>query len=604
MCINLMFINTLSSSQPQSYFVQPQTSTSALDVDTLSCFGSSSSEEEEVSDTSSTSSSSVEEYPRVSFMIRLFSVKIINVTFSLSRTIDDVRTEIQAQFGLVPSQYILKAGCKPLSNSNCSLLDYNITSNQTLDIVLRANQCLSGGTGAKDNNSHDNIDERLRKKVSELDSDHGLQLQRASDEELGCVLRDKSGADRKLVMRAFKVQLNERRDDQSYRKLKQEELISSFLRQKDAGFPLLRWSLMTRAEQEADRRANEMEEETRLRLDKVAKHSAYTRAKRSETKKQADNAQNAQHMAQVRAEERAQIEHSWPTLDTPGWQVPGEHYSVENHTDNPVAAVYLSHARTGCWLWWELNCLLAYIHVSNRLILKISDEDSALEAPRASAKLSKLNGLLEMSVDRGETLLKIMETIFDGDDRRRADEYYRERGGFRGIKPDEEVLLDWFVDNDSISLDERKSKLPLPEDAALDKRKTWMESLVGLRLNVPQFWWIDKKTGKSIGGEILWSGKIDSVCTDNDKGKCSFIFKCDDKKYKKGYRIEYCDVKKYAVEEDRTQFSLPKDPPCSYIDSELEAACNRTLEELRKSSKMPLSMLVFCLPCSNFSFVC
>ena len=103
-------------------------------------------------------------------MIRLFSVKVINVTFSLSRTIDDVRTEIQAQFGLVPSQYILKAGCKTLSNSNCSLLDYNITSNQTLDIVLRANQChitsnqtldivlranqcLRGGTGAEDNNS-------------------------------------------------------------------------------------------------------------------------------------------------------------------------------------------------------------------------------------------------------------------------------------------------------------------------------------------------------------------------------------------------------------------------------------------------------------------
>ena len=580
MCINLMFINTLSSSQPQSYFVQPQTSTSALDVDTLSCFGSSSSEEEEVSDTSSTSSSSVEEYPRVSFMIRLFSVKIINVTFSLSRTIDDVRTEIQAQFGLVPSQYILKAGCKPLSNSNCSLLDYNITSNQTLDIVLRANQCLRGGTGAKDNNSHDNIDERLRKKVSELDSDHGLQLQRASDEELRVLLRDMSTADRKLVMQDFKVP-SSITQNKKQRWLTRDELIDSFQRQRSAGFPLLRRSLRTPAEKKAD-----------------------TRAKRSETKKQADNAQNAQHMAQVRAEERAQIEHNWPTLDTPGWQVPGKHYSVENHTDNPMAAVYLSHARTGCWLWWELNCLLAYIHVSNRLILKISDEDSALEAPRASTKLSKLNGLLEMSVDRGETLLKIMETIFDGDDRRRADEYYRERGGFRGIKPDEEVLLDWFVDNDSISLAERKSKLPLPEDAALDKRKTWMESLVGLRLNVPQFWWIDKKTGKSIGGEILWSGKIDSVCTDNDKGKCSFIFKCDDKKYKKGYRIEYCDVKKYAVEEDRTQFSLPKDPPCSYIDSELEAACNRTLEELRKSSKMPLSMLVFCLPCSNFSFVC
>ena len=498
-----------------------------------------------------------------------------------------MKSEIYAQLGLHPTEYVLQVSEKwtKLTRDHCSLADYNIHKNTTLDIKLLHptaeprvdHHGLLGGTA--DHNSPDEIDERLKKKISELDDKHGLHLQRASDEELRVLLRDMSKADRKHVMQDFKVQSSITQNKER-RWFTCEELIDNFLIQKDTGFPLLRRSLMSPADKKAD-----------------------TRAKRSETKKQADNAKVAKHNAQVRAEERAQIEHNWPTLDIPGWQVPGKHYSVENHTNNPVAAVYLSHARTGCWLWWELNCLLAYIHVSNRLILKISDEDSALEAPRASAKLSKLNGLLEMSVDRGETLLKIMETIFDGDDRRRADEYYRERGGFRGIKPDEEVLLDWFVDNDSISLDERKSKLPLPEDAALDKRKTWMESLVGLRLNVPQFWWIDKKTGKSIGGEILWHGKIDSVCTDNDKGKCSFTFKCDDKKYKKGYRIEYCDVKKYAVEEDRTQFSLPKDPPCSYIDSELEAACNRTLEELRKSSKMPLSMLVFCLPCSNFSFL-
>ena len=37
-------------------------------------------------------------YPKVSFMIRLLSVKIIDVTFSLSQTIDEVKNEIQAQF--------------------------------------------------------------------------------------------------------------------------------------------------------------------------------------------------------------------------------------------------------------------------------------------------------------------------------------------------------------------------------------------------------------------------------------------------------------------------------------------------------------------------
>ena len=221
--------------------------------------------------------------------------------------------------------------------------------------------------------------------------------------------------------------------------------------------------------------------------------------------------------------------------------------------------------------------MLAYIHVSNRLILKISDEDSALEAPRANAKLSKLNGLLEMSVDRGETLLKIMETIFDGDDRRRADEYYRERGGFRGIKPDEEVLLDWFVDNDSISLDERKSKLPLPEDAALDKRKSLMESLVGLHLEVPNYWWPGRR------GEKKWTCVIDSINLQDDEERY-FNLKCLGDPYPKDrYLMAYVDVQKYA-DREHTEFSdfyLPKTlDEC--VDLEFKARCDKTLQELRR----------------------
>ena len=281
-------------------------------------------------------------------------------------------------------------------------------------------------------------------------------------------------------------------------------------------------------------------------------------------------------MAQARAEMIAQIEHNWPTLDTPVWQVPGKDHVFGNHTDDHVVATHLFHARSGCWLWWELNCVLAYIHVSKRLILKISNKKSTKEVARASAALSKLNGLLELSVDRKETFLKIMETIFDGNDWRSANE----RGEPRGTKIDEEMLLEWFVDNESISLEQRKSNLPPPEEAELYKRRVWMESLVGLRLNVPQYWWVDEKTGKSIGGETLWHGEIVSVCLDDDEDRCSFIFKCDADQ--KDYSIEYCDVKKYAVEEDITQFKLPKDPPCSYVDKELKAACFKTLEELRK----------------------
>ena len=509
MRINLMFINTLSSSQPQSYFVQPQTSTSALDVDTLSCFGSSSSEEEEVSDTSSTSSSSVEEYPKVSFMIRLFSVKIINVTFSLSRTIDDVRTEIQAQFGLVPSQYILKAGCKPLTDDNCSLLEYNIQSNQILDIVLRANQCLRGGVGgAVDNNSHDDIDERWKKKVSELDSKHGLQLQEErSDKEMTVLLREnKSTKERLHVMQDFKVQLTVSRDKKQ-RKLTRDELIESFLLQRDNGFPLLKWSLMTIAEKMAERRANATGKETQARQEK-----------------------DAQRHAQVRADTRTAIEESWPTLNTFVGDTPGKDFKMDNHTESVEAAECLLELNSGDWLSWESEYFIAYIHVMSRL---------------EEACKCKLNSLLELSIRRHSTLLKtVYQDVFDEDD---MSEVYKWQSQTeeRQLRKDEEAVLEWFATNDAISLEDRKAKLPKP----------WLESLVGLELEVPSN-----------------PGKIDRIDYTSKDGQLYI--------YKSGgidYPITYSTVKKYNSDKN---LDLPEVEP--YINLAFNVRCDQTIQELRK----------------------
>ena len=115
---------------------------------------------------------------------------------------------------------------------------------------------------------------------------------------MACLLREISVDDRLLVMKAFKVPLMERRC-QGYRRLTRDELINNFLRQKDVGFPLLRRSLMTKAERETERRAKETSDERKARQEKDVK----------------------QH-TQARAEMIAQIEHNWPTLDTPVWQVP------------------------------------------------------------------------------------------------------------------------------------------------------------------------------------------------------------------------------------------------------------------------------------------
>jgi len=92
---------------------------------------------------------------------------------------------------------------------------------------------------------------------------------------------------------------------------------------------------------------------------------------------------------------------------------------------------------------------------------------------------------------------------------------------------------------------------------------------------------------KVLWGTKLWPGKIDRVSfNDGTDAKPSFIFKCDDKNYPDGYPIEYCDVKKYADKEDPkfSQFTLPEEPPCIYVDIELKALCDQTLQELNSKS--------------------
>ena len=84
----------------------------------------------------------------IRFFVRSSSAKkMISLTFHLSQTIGEVKSKIQLQFGLHPSQYILKAGWKVVYKDICSLADYNIQENQTLDIVPRVNHGLLGGGG-------------------------------------------------------------------------------------------------------------------------------------------------------------------------------------------------------------------------------------------------------------------------------------------------------------------------------------------------------------------------------------------------------------------------------------------------------------------------
>ena len=540
--IYLKFINTLSLSQPQSYFVQPQTSTSTLD--TLSCFGSSSSD--------------TVAKPTSCLFVICPSSKLMTLTWYPTKTIGQVKSELQARLGLLPSQYLLHIkGSKMLSEDSCSLSDYGIHKNANLEVLLP----LRGGPSKVEELVVD-IDERLKNKISELDSEHGLQLHKRSDEEMAVRLRDMSN--RKIVMKAFNIQLNERRDDQSYRQLKRDELINSFILQRDAGFPLLKWSLMSPAERQADKRAKRSSEKKQEDNDKAAKHNAQVRANETEEETLARQENVAKQMARARADKKNVIAHNWPTLATMLGDEVGKDYKLDNHTDDVTTSLFLFHLKSGEWMFWESEWMIAFLHVLQRL-----------------GVMSKLNSLLELCLERRSTLLKTLYQAILGDNDLKQVQDWIEQDEERLTFTWEEAVLVWFATNDSISLEDRKAKLRAPEDIEIEKKNKLIQSLVGLHLNVSAYWW------PGWNGEKKWTCVIESINLEDEKERY-FNIKCldhdpNDPHQEQRYAMAYIDVKNYADREqpEFSSFYLPKTlDEC--VDLEFKARCEKTLQELRR----------------------
>lgn len=107
----------------------------------------------------------------------------------------------------------------------------------------------------------------------------------------------------------------------------------------------------------------------------------------------------------------------------------------------------------------------------------------------------------------------------------------------------EKAILEWYATNDIISLEDRKSTLPVP----------WLESYVGLQLEVPSN-----------------PGKIDRIDYTSKERKF-YIYKSDGV----DYPVTYSTVKKYSDK----NLDLPQDEP--YINLAFNVRCETTLQELR-----------------------
>jgi hypothetical protein len=305
-------------------------------------------------------------------------------------------------------------------------------------------------------------------------------------------------------------------------------------------------------------RANETEEETLARQENVAKQ-----------------------MARARADKKNAIAHNWPTLAAMLGDKVGKDYKLDNHTDDVITSLFLFHLKSGEWMFWESEWMIAYIHVLQRL-----------------GVMSKLNSLLELCLERRSTLLKTLyQAILDDNDLKQVQDWI-EQDEERLTFTWEEAVLVWFATNDSISLEDRKAKLRSPEDIEIEKKNVLIESLVGLHLNVSAYWW------PGWNGEKKWTCVIESIKLEDDKERY-FNIKCldhdpNDPHQEQRYEMAYVDVQKYADRKhpEFSDFYLPKTLDEGCVDLEFNARCESTLQELRKLDEgkiFPLVIsLVFC----------
>jgi len=417
-----------------------------------------------------------------------------------------VKSEVQTnQLGLHPTEYILQiSGPWPkLLKDNCSLHEYNIHKNATLDIKLlqtsttkpRIDRRLLGG--AKEEVRCESCDAFIGEEHTEQ-----IQHLQAMNSPMYCWMFGYSCGEDRESGHVYTREELEGMARGDLRKLykskgvssggKKEDYINRFMAAQVAGFPSKQPSKTAKTAKERKRK-------------QIANETSKKRRERQ--------ANDAKQRAQARAVKRAAgIQ---PTLDNMISDVPGSDYNFESFTEVPISARRLFGVNSGGWAEFGPKRLIAFLHVMDRLLDR-----------KDTSAIHKLNSLSELSVERYETFSKTTEQVFNLKDTKAALDYQHQ------VKNDEsremnfeEAVLEWYATNDAISLEYRKAMLPKP----------WLESLVGLELEVP-----------------FNPGKIDRIDYTSKDGKFYI--------YKSGgvdYPTSYSTVKKYSDK----NLNLSKDEP-------------------------------------------
>jgi len=269
------------------------------------------------------------------------------------------------------------------------------------------------------------------------------------------------------------------------------------------------------------------------------------------------------------------------------YDIPGKDYLHEMFEDHPEVAVQLWYDNNGSWRDRELKWLVGYLHAVDYL------ETKEMATRDVDERLDKLYGVFEVGVKHRMTIITVVYTILSKEDWIALSKWQ----GDKCLEEFEMFALLWIADNIDIKQYEAEG---LFEDVDVDEKSkscattihsAWAESLKGLRLQVPEYWWKHGDTGKQLKGQELWECEVEDVNL-NDDAERYFIIKCidpDDGYPNARYEMTYGDVKKYADtnQPDFSSFDLPTSPresSINYIDLDHVELCKHTYESLSVAS--------------------
>ena len=306
-----------------------------------------------------------------------------------------------------------------------------------------------------------------------------------------------------------------------------------------------------------------------------AERKAKSRANQSDDKKKQVRETDAKQHARRRKLERDVTAYKQPTNDTKVWEIPGKDYTFDRHTEDVTTAKMLFYLNSSNFSEEESKILVAYTHVVNRFLNRISDpsklkideeeESRAVYVARVEKGLYLLNDLYAMSVKEKITFLQLIGELFEGASytvKMQSFEWEKETHPamnrdeclmewlvlsdegvqlvqeFKDDRRHEERLLQPFIWNGDydehmnmrgydVSIMEPEKSITaenFPQCLVKQLRQTfyrhleihgfdvnWMLSIIGLRLSIPEWWWEDGSGNRYSKRNKLWTGKIVDV---------------------------------------------------------------------------------------------